>query len=330
MEKKKHKRVDRYWQIYHRAHTGEMVDFQKNLINTIKRMASPWPVRKRGKPPIHSWTKLVFLVVFMVYLGCPLRLMESLAHTLKLPWREPVPDNTTIYRALKAIPKEYLENLLAETVKSCIRVSGWNRKEGLLAADSSGVETDRYEEAMIACRKRRRKKHVTIHITAILDLMVVAAVQVTSSRTKDSPTFRRMLRQTKRTGIAEMVFGGVFNADKAYDADENCRLTYELGSRPNIKQREYDGRSRGKRFRRKAAEEFNPQIYRYRGLIEGIFGASEVRMHGIHTRYRLKHTQKTWGLLVAVAWNIEAYTRLESAAILGCQRKPILALASSK
>lgn len=244
MGRRKHKRMDRYWQIYHRAHTREAVNFQKNLIYTIKRLGSPWPIRKRGKPPLHSWNKMVFMVAFMVYLDCTLRLMESLAFTLKLPWREPVPDHTTIYRAVKTVPKEYLEKLLADTVESCIRVSGWNRKEGLLAADSTGVETDRYEKAMIACKRRRRKKHVTIHIIAILDLMVVAAVQVTSSRTKDSPTLRRMVKQMLRNGIAEMVFGGVFNADKAYDADENYRITYELGSQPNIKQRETGGRSR--------------------------------------------------------------------------------------
>jgi len=254
MAKKKHRRMDRYWQIYHRAHTREAVDFQRNLLRTMMRMGSPWPIRRRGKPPIHSWTKMVFLVAFMVHLDCPLRLMESLVFSLKLHWREPVPDHTTIYRALKTIPKEYLEKLLAETLRSCIMISGWNRKEGLLAADSSGVETDRYEKAEIACRKRRRKKHLTLHIIAILDLMVVTAVQVTSSRTRDSPTYRRMVKQMKRTGIAWEVFGGVLNADKAYDsdADENCCLTYELGSQPNIKQRETHGGNRGKRFRRRA------------------------------------------------------------------------------
>lgn len=321
--------MDRYWRIYHLAHTREAAAFQKNLLHTIRRLESPWPIRRRGKPPTHSREKLIFLVTFMVYLDCPLRFMESLAHTLKLPWHEPIPDHTTLYRAMKTVPKEYLEKLLAETVRFCIRISGWNRKEGLMASDSSGVETDRYEKAEIACRRSRRKNYLTLHVTAILDLMVITAVQVTSSRTKDSPTFRRMVKQMKRTGIAEEVFGGVFDADKAYDADENCRLTYGLGSQPNIKQRETHGRNRGKRFRRRAAEEFNSKIYRYRGLVEGIFGAAEVSMHGLHTKYRLKGTQRAWGLLLAVERNVETYIRLESAAMLGCQRKPILALASS-
>lgn len=301
------------------------MDFQKNLLRVVKKAGSPWQAGRRGRPPVHSWIKMAFLVAFMAYLDCPLRFMESLAYTLKLPWREPVPDHTTIYRAMKKVPKECLERLLAETVRSCIRVSGWRRKEGLLATDSSGVETDRYERAMIACRWRRRKRYITLHIIAILDLMVVAAVQVTSSRTRDSTTFRRLVKQMRRTGIAEEVFGGVLNADKAYDADEICRL--ELGSQPNIKQREAHGR--GKRFRRKAAEEFSQEIYRYRGLVEGIFGVYEVKMHGLHTRHRLRKTQQKWGLLIAVGWNLKTYSRLESATILGCQRKPILASAST-
>mgnify|MGYP001056352942 CR=1 FL=1 len=199
-----------------------------------------------------------------------------------------------------------------------------------MAADSSGVETDRYESTVIACRRRRRKRHLTVYVTAILDVMVIAAVQVSSSRTRDSPTLRRMVRQMLRTGIAETVFGGFLNADKAYDADDNCRLTYELGSHPNIKQRETSGSNRGRRFRRRAAEEFNPQVYRFRGLVEGIFGASEVKMHGIHTRCRLRQTRQVWGLLLAVGRNIETYNRLEAAASLGFQRKPILAPAASR
>jgi len=63
---------------------------------------------------------MVFLVAFMVHLDCPLRLMESLAFTPKLPWRKPFPDHTTIYRALKTVPKEYLEKLLADTAESSI------------------------------------------------------------------------------------------------------------------------------------------------------------------------------------------------------------------
>lgn len=326
---KKHRRMDGYWRIYHLAHTRETVVFQKRLLHAVRRAESPWPIQRRGKPPTHSWEKMVFLLTFMVYLDCPLRVMESLAFTLKLPWHEPIPDHTTLHRAMKSLPKDYLEKLLAETVRSCIRTAEWKREEGLLASDSTGVETDRYERAEIACRRRRRKRYLTLHVIAILDLMVIAAVQVTSSRTRDSPTFRRMIRQMKRTGIAVEVFGGVFNADKAYDSDENCRLVYGLDSQPNIKQRETHGKNRGKRFRRRAAEEFNPQIYRFRGLVEGIFGASEVSMHGIHTRFRLRQTRQTWGLLFAVGRNVETLIRLESAQSLGYQRKPIMDLVSS-
>ena len=326
-------RMDGYWRIYHLAHTREEKVFRKSLLQILGRMGSPWPsspMRRRGRPRTHSWEKMVFLVALMVHLNCPLRKMESLTPTLKLPWHEPVPDHTTLHRAVKNIPKRYLEKLLAETVRLCIHATGWNRKEGLMAADSSGVETDRYESAVIACRRRRRKRHLTIHITAILDIMVVTAVQVTSSRTRDSPTFRRMVRQMLRTGIAQEVFGGILNADKAYDADDNDRLVYGLGSHPNIKQRETKGSNRGKRFRRRAAEEFNPGIYRFRGLVEGIFGASEVKMHGIHTRCRLRQTRQVWGLLLAVARNIETYNRLEAAVSLGFQRKTILALVASR
>ena len=102
--KKKHTRMDGYWRIYHLAHTREEAVFRKSLLQILGRMGSPWPsspMRRRGRPPTHSWEKMVFLAALMVHLNCPLRKMESLAPTLKLPWRKPVPDHTTLHRALK-------------------------------------------------------------------------------------------------------------------------------------------------------------------------------------------------------------------------------------
>ena len=77
------------------------------------------------------------------------------------------------------------------------------------------------------------------------------------------------------------------DADKAYDLDKNCELVYEKMMKPNIKQRETLGRNRGLRYRKKAAEEFDEAVYRYRGLIEGTFGAIEAGK-GLKTRCRLR------------------------------------------
>ena len=133
-------------------------------------------------------------------------------------------------------------------MRLCIRASGWKRQEGLLACDSAaGVERDRYEkgggylqeEAEEKVRHPTHNRHPRPYDGS--------RVQVSFSTTRGSPTYR-MVKQMMRTGLAWEVFSEFLNADRAYDADENCRLTYKLGSQPNIKQRETHGR--GKLFKR--------------------------------------------------------------------------------
>ena len=82
---------------------------------------------------------------------------------------------------------------------------------------------------------------------------------------------------------------------------------------PNIKQR--TNAKKGK-SRKKAAKIFNASIYHYRGLIEGIFGAGEIK-HSVHCRFRLKNNQKRFGLIKSIGWNLEVLNRLQCANKLG-------------
>ena len=87
--------------------------------------------------------------------------------------------------------------------------------------------------------------------------------------------------------------------------------TYVL---PNIKQR--TNAKKGKN-RKKAAKIFNVSIYHYRGLIEGIFGAEEIKHHQLYCRFRLKNNQKRFGLIKSIGWNLEVLNRLQCANKLG-------------
>jgi len=91
--------------------------------------------------------------------------------------------------------------------------------------------------------------------------------------------------------------------------------------KPNIKQRDTLGRNRGLRYRKKAAEEFDEAVYRYRGLIEGIFGAIEAGK-GLKTRCRLR---RKWGVATAIGYNLAVLNRLKCAKTLNITLKPILA-----
>ena len=105
----------------------------------------------------------------------------------------------------------------------------------------------------------------------------------------------------------------MFNADRGYDSDQNCEKLFGMGMTPNIKQRSPAGgaarANRGSPSRRKAAEIYDPDAYRQRSLIEGIFGAEETRGHRLHCRMRLEKNRKRFGKALAIAWNIRALNR---------------------
>lgn len=314
--KSKHKRRDRYWQLYDLACARELSAVISELTGLVDQQGDPWPKSNRGRPLVHSPRKMAVICVLCVILGLSYRNMQSLLNMLKLPWSEPVPDHSTIHDAFKRIPEEYFKQLLEKTAQLCIAQSGWTR--GVVAPDSTGVETDRYQTVEIKMKKTRKRIIVKFHVIAILDYNIILAAKVTSKYAGDSPTFRQLF------SILPQMEGSVLDGDKAYDSDHNCRLAYEKGMKPNIKQRKTQGTNRGLRFRKKAAEEFDKALYRFRGLVEGIFGAQETG-NGLRTRCRLGRMQRKWGLALSVGHNLAVCNRLRCARQLSIELKPILA-----
>ena len=94
----------------------------------------------------------------MILLGYTFRDLQSEVPKLDLPWDEPYPDHSTIHRAYQEIPVDYLDTLLDRTALLCIGEA--NRKRAVLASDSSGVETDGYEEVVRPNKKKRRFEKV--------------------------------------------------------------------------------------------------------------------------------------------------------------------------
>lgn len=77
-----------------------------------------------------------------------------------------------------------------------------------------------------------------------------------------------MLKSVKRVFDLD---GSTMNADSAYDK-ANYKLLYSMNIHPNIKQRR-SSTNKILKYRKRASKEFDKDIYHYRGLIEGIFGA---------------------------------------------------------
>lgn len=312
---KKHKRREGYWRIYDAAQAKELDELILLLEQLVNQEGDPYRKHKRGRPLVHSPKKMALICVLKVVLGISYRNMQSLLHRLNLPWQEPIPDHSTIQDAFNHISEAYLHRILQKTANLCIAESGWTK--GVVAPDSTGVKTDRYQTVELKMQKTRKIITLKWHVTAILDCNIILTAQITAGNANDSPVGGSMLKRLPR------LEGSVFDADRGYDSDRNCKLALEKGMKPNIKQRKTGGANRGLRFRKKAALEFDLEVYHFRGLVEGIFGALKVE-RGLETRCRLKRTQKRWGLALAIGHNLGVLNRLKVAGQLDIVLSPIL------
>jgi hypothetical protein len=326
-----HRRRDGYWTYYHLAHTHEKDSIVENIVSLVKENKPPVkPKRtKRGRKPVHSWEKLVCICLIMVILGSTFRDMQNDVPTLNLPWnqREPYPDHSTIHKAFKKMDEEYLDLILEKTAYLCVKEVSW--KNGVLGADSSGVETDRYETVerpnkKMGCFEEVRKRiYLKYHIVAILDYLIILRASITSERRNDSRVLRELLKKFQK------MKGSIFNADKGYDAEVNFRRVSELLMLPNIKQRDLQRGPKGaghKRlyYRTRAAKIFDEGTYHYRGMIEAIFGAEESDGHNLQTKFRIAENQQKWGKILAIGWNLKLLNRLHCARLKGIELVPIV------
>lgn len=242
----------------------------KNIVYLVKENpppASPKNKSNRGRKPVHSWEKLVCICILMVVFGSTYRDIQNIIPSLNLPWNnnEPYPDHTWISRTFKKIPLQYLDETLTRSAYLCLNESGW--KKGILASDSTGVETDRYEYEVRPMKSKKKfekimvKQYLKWHVTTILDHLIILSARLTSKKTHDSPVLRTMLNRLKKYGVD--FAGSIFNGDRGYDGENNFQSLFGMNIFPNIKQR-INARNKGKKmeYRKKAAKIFNASIYR--------------------------------------------------------------------
>jgi hypothetical protein len=131
----------------------------------------------------------------MVVFGSTYRNIQNVVPSLNLPRNnEPYPDHTWISRTFKKIlPMIYLEGVLIWSAYLCLKESDWRRK-GILASDSTSVETDRYAYEVRPVKSKRKfekirvKQYLKWHVTAaILDHLIILSIRLTSEKTHDAP-----------------------------------------------------------------------------------------------------------------------------------------------
>jgi hypothetical protein len=72
------------------------------LLLVITQIPCPRPESSgRGRPPEHSKDKLDFACLWMMSNNATYRDTESDLRNMRLPWREPIPDHTTIVKHMQ-------------------------------------------------------------------------------------------------------------------------------------------------------------------------------------------------------------------------------------
>ena len=306
----KHNRREGYWKYYESARAREPKFVKETLVELIRENPVPRKRSNRGHPLIHSKEKMDFACLWLITENGTFREIECEMESMRDVYDEPNPDHSWLCRHMQTIPTDWMDFILAETARRCLKEV--EKSTDPVAADSSGVETTRYEDVVVPDKaaqnfcEKPKKIYKKYHITAILGLQIVLSAITTSSNVHDTVMLPVMLKKISQSGINMM--GRIFNADRGYDSDENCKEVLQMQMLPNIKQRK-DATNRGKPYRKKAAELFDENEYKKRALIEGIFGAEEARGHQLHCRFILEENHERFSKGRAIAWNIRVLNR---------------------
>jgi len=198
-------------------------------------------------------------------------------------------DHVTIWRYFNRIGRAYIKRAIRLLFRRIRR----KMRGTVFILDSTGIACDRSGDGL--------KLHVLTGYSPDDGRLAVARAEVTGFNAHAAPVGERLL-----------IPGGgeVLLADRAYDSHRLRVRARRLGLVPNIK------------FRRTSAPTtmeasqgfgFNEAEYRLRGVIEGVFGAGEVR-HGNRTRCRLPANRARDVLLKVLGFNLRAYMKAAATA----------------
>ena len=118
-----------------------------------------------------------------------------------------VPDNTAILRAHADLGTQWLEDTVAETAKACLeKAEVGEASEVDTATDSTGAETDRYEDRAKLDKKtgketvERLKPHLKLHLSAVLKRQIILSCKMTPGSVADTDMPPLLFEKTKKLG----------------------------------------------------------------------------------------------------------------------------------
>lgn len=219
------------------------------------------------------------------------------------------------YIGLKKIPhfttlQKFAKRLAASVVDKLVYLTkNLFKKEGkILGADSTGIELD--HASAHYCKRINREKPVKgfVNLNMICDIKNknIIVTKIRKRRRHDCSDFMPMFNKVKNLDF------DYFVADKGYDSNSNHKAIYDSGAKSQIKVKNHGTKTiprAGQRYRKKAREEHNLEIYGQRAITESIFSSLK-RKYGSKLRARKYKTQKIELLLKILSYNIERAIRI--------------------
>lgn len=214
------------WPAYNAAQTNEKDKLQLLLYDLCRRLTTPAPGRKGGRPKLPI-SDMVFAVAFKVYCTFSARRFESdLRDAAKKGYISKVPHFNSIFNYLG-------EDGMGDILRELIGLSASPLKgvEEKFASDSSGFSTCRFVRWFDEKYGREVEQHtwVTAHIMCGVKTNVVSAVEITDPHVNDSPQLPGLFRKTKKRFNVKEV-----SADKQYSSVNNLKVIEEGGAIPFI------------------------------------------------------------------------------------------------
>ena len=304
-----------YWKSYHASRANERQRVFRLCRRVVEKLGPPWQVAKRGRPPEHQPEEYAAISIYRKHFHMALRVAEG-DTPFTLGKRV---DHSDIWWGLQRISAEYVDQAIELLFGLIVELF----PPDIFIPDATGVQTDRYrkrkrpklrprDKPPPKWRRRRGKRpseereHVTLKLHLLVGyckgpgLLPILRARVTRGHAHDSPQLKFLVGETRGKGEP-------FPADRGYDSENNYILVKDRGFVPVIKLRK--GEPKGL-VRREMAESFelHRDIYRYRGLIEGVFGGTETK-YGNRTRCRLRRSRRVDCLLMVVSHNLRTYMR---------------------
>ena len=231
-----------------------------------------------------------------------------------------VPDYTTVYRFLRRLPDDTIENALGESIRRLCRSSRRGRRRAAVAVDGTGLLPHGVSTYFIrrveqqSGGKTRYRHFLKWVVVADVDRQILLAQRARQGPCNDAPMLPGLLETASRT-----IPIGLVLADAEFDSEANHRhIRAALGAFSVIPARRHgipNGEIRYQMYRK-----FPRKLYGPRAKVETVFSVIKRKLSA-KAPGRSLAMQIRQALLLGLAFNLYRLKHLQ--ALRGCQQSSL-------